>query len=217
MQHCSTLQNLLYHRGKMICASRRTVPVTPTPTPTPESPTPILICGDAKIDTSHNFVLHGYGDGKLHESDPLTRAQLATIIYRLLDDESIAKYRGGVSVFKDVLVNAWYTEYVTSINHAGIVCGIGSGKYSPNSNVTWAQIITVLIRFVEPQEYSLQHIRYSGWADQAIQTAVALGWIEDNAEFQPHAAISRGDLVKLEWDSSAIQIEKQATPTWEIA
>lgn len=86
-----------------------------------------------------------------------------------------------------------------------------------NSNVTWAQIITVLIRFVEPQEYSLQHIRYSGWADQAIQTAVALGWIEDNAESQPHAAISCGDLVKLEWDSSAIQIEKQATPTWEIA
>lgn len=174
-----------------------TVPVTPTPMPTPESPKPILICGDAKIDTSHTIVLHGYGDGKLHESDPLTRAQLATIIYRLLDDESIAKYDGGQSAFKDVPSNAWYTRYVTTIGSAGIVSGVGGGKYSPNSNVTWAQIITVLTRFVEPQKYSLQHIPYSGWSDQAIQTAVALGWIEDSAGFQPNNVISRGELVEL--------------------
>ena len=44
------------------------------------------------IDTTRTVVLLGYGDGLLHEDDPLTRAQLATIVFRLLDDASIARY-----------------------------------------------------------------------------------------------------------------------------
>ena len=50
---------------------------------------------------------------------------------------------------------------------------------------------------MEPQEYALQHIQYSGWAQGAIQTAVALGWIEDSADFTPAAVISRGQLEQL--------------------
>lgn len=173
-----------------------TMPTEPTAAPTIEPPKPTLICGDARIDTSRTVVLRGYGDGQLHEDEPLTRAQLATVIYRLLDDESIEKYSSGKFLFVDVPTNAWYTKYVRTISNAGIVHGIGEGRYSPNSNVTWSQIVTVLTRFVEPQEYSLQHIPYSGWANQAIQTAVALGWIEDSVEFQPNAVISRGDLVE---------------------
>lgn len=63
--------------------------------------------------------------------------------------------------------------------------------------MTWAQTITILSRFVEPQDYELQHIQYDGWAVDAVQTAVALGWIEDSAEFNPDAIISRGALVQL--------------------
>ena len=74
---------------------------------------------------------------------------------------------------------------------------MGNGKYDPNGTVTWAQIITILTRFVEPQEYTLQHIQYSGWAEQAIQTAVANGWIEDRADVAPDAVISRGQLEQL--------------------
>ena len=139
----------------------------------------------------------GYGDGLLHEDDPLTRAQLATIVYRLLDDDSIALYSNAELAFVDVAPGAWYAPYVQIINCAGIVQGVGGGNYAPNSLVTWAQIITVLSRFVEPQEYALQHIQYNGWAEQAIQTAVALEWIEDSADFAPDAIISRGELVQL--------------------
>ena len=63
--------------------------------------------------------------------------------------------------------------------------------------MTWAQVVMVLSRFVEPQEYALQHIQYDGWAQEAIQTAVALNWIEDRADFTPDAVISRGELVQL--------------------
>jgi hypothetical protein len=55
----------------------------------------------------------------------------------------------------------------------------------------------VLSRFVDKQECDLQNIQYSGWAVDAVKTAVALGWIEDSADFNPDAVISRGELVEL--------------------
>ena len=176
-------------------------PMRPTkpsePEPQPEL-APTLICNGAVIDTSRSVVLLGYGDGLLHEDDPLTRAQLATIVYRLLNDDSIAQYdTDGASHFNDVDADAWYYRYVQTINRAGIVLGVGEGNYAPNGLVTWAQTITILSRFVEAQDYELQHIQYDGWALDAVQTAVALGWIEDSAEFNPDAIISRGALVQL--------------------
>ena len=166
----------------------------------PDTPTPVkpqLSCNGAVIDTSRTFVLLGYGDGLLHEDDPLTRAQLATIIFRLLDDESIALYCNAQVAFADVAADAWYAPDVSVIQAAGIVNGVGDGKYDPNGTVTWAQIITILTRFVEPQKCTLQHIQYSGWAVQAIQTAVANSWIKDRADFTPDTIISRGQLEHL--------------------
>lgn len=172
-------------------------PDTDIQKPDEETPAPELACGDAIIDTSRSVVLAGYGDGQLHEEDPLTRAQLATIIYRLLTDESISHYGKGQAIFDDVSAGAWYYQAVTTIGHAGIVSGVGGGQYDSDGLVTWAQAITVLSRFVEQQECELKHIIYTGWARPFIETAVSLGWIEDNHEFVPDALIKRGELVSL--------------------
>lgn len=172
---------------------------TSKPTEQPDVPAqkPQLICNGAAIDASKTIVLFGYGDGQLHEADSLTRAQLATIIYRLLDAESIDLYSNTHLTFVDVTADAWYAPYVKVIQAAGIVNGVGNGKYDPNGTVTWAQILTILTRFVEMQEVELQHIQYDGWATPALKTAVALGWIEDSAAFRPDAVISRGELMQL--------------------
>ena len=183
---------------------RPSVTVKPTenskPQKQPDIPAPAkpqLVCNGAVIDTTRTVVLLGYGDGLLHVGEPLTRAQLATIIYRLLDNESIAKYGNAQVAFTDVASDAWYAPYVRVIQAAGIVNGVGNGKYDPDGTVTWSQILAILSRFVEPQDYTLQHIQYQGWAEQAIQTAVAYGWIEDSADFTPDAVISRGQLEQL--------------------
>lgn len=167
----------------------------PENNPTPAKPQ--LACNGAVIDTSRTVVLLGYGDGLLHEGDPLTRAQMATVIYRLLDDESIALYSNTQVAFTDVAADAWYAPYVRVIQAAGIVNGVGDGKYDPEGLLTWGQALTILSRFVEPQEYTLQHIQYSGWALQSIKTTVANGWIRDSVAFNPDAVISRGQLEQL--------------------
>ena len=63
--------------------------------------------------------------------------------------------------------------------------------------MTWAHILTVLTRFVTAQDYALQSIRYDGWALKSVKTAVALGWIEDTANFNPNAPITRGEFTDL--------------------
>lgn len=167
----------------------------PNDTLTPAKPQ--LVCNGAVIDASRTVVLLGYGDGLIHEDDPLTRAQLATIIYRLLDDDATAKYSNAELAFTDVAADAWYAPYVNVIQAAGIVNGVGDGKYDPEGLLTWGQTLTILSRFVEQKEYTLRYINYHGWAEQAIQTAVANGWIADRADFIPDAVISRGEQEQL--------------------
>ena len=171
---------------------RPTKPVEPGPQPAPS-----LICNNAVIDTSRSAKLQGYGDGLLHEDDSLSRAQMATIVYRLLDDESVAALSVPSSSFTDVDASAWYAPFVLTLADAGVVGGTGNGYFAPDSPTTWVQLLTVLGRFVERQECALQHIRYDGWARPAIETAVALGWIEDSAEIVPDDVITRGEAVEL--------------------
>lgn len=165
--------------------------------PKPTAPAPALVCGNAVLDTSRSVVLQGYGDGLLHLEDSLTRAQMATILYRLLDEKSIAAYETAEAAFTDVPADMWCSRYVSAIAKAGIVAGVGNGCFYPNDKLTWAQILTVLSRFTEPKACALQHIQYDGWAVEAVQTAVALGWIEDSADFAPNAIISRGEFMQL--------------------
>lgn len=173
-------------------------PVRPTKPVEPEpQPAPSLICNNAVIDTSRSAKLQGYGDGLLHEDDSLSRAQMATIVYRLLDDGSVAALSVPSSSFTDVDASAWYAPFVLTLADAGVVGGTGNGYFAPDSPTTWVQLLTVLGRFVERQECALQHIRYDGWARPAIETAVALGWIEDSAEIVPDDVITRGEAVEL--------------------
>ena len=174
--------------------SQQQINSTPAPRAVVKPP---LVCNGVILDTSQTVILQGYGDGLLHEDDPLTRAQLSTILYRLLDADTIARYSSTALTYADIPADAWYLPYVQTISNAGIVSGVGSGRFDPDGLVSWAQIISVLSRFVEPQEYTLQHISSDDWVKQPIQTSVALGWITDSADFVPNAVISRGDLVKL--------------------
>lgn len=159
-----------------------------------EDPAPSFVCGDAVIDTSRSVKLEGYTDGLLHLEDGLTRAQFMTILYRLLDEDTVERYENTDTIFADVAPDAWYCRYVSTIANAGIVCGTGDGNFDPEGILTWGHIVTILSRFVEPQEYQLQYIQYDGWAANSVETAVALGWITDHAAFNPDAPISRGEL-----------------------
>lgn len=174
--------------------SRPTTTTTAPVVPPTATPVRTLAYGNAVLDVSRSVALDGYSGGKA--DDYLTRAQLATIIYHLLDANTLAKYDTAQSTFADVPANASYSCHVATVTKAGIIDGVGNGCYNPNGRLTWAHALTVLTRFVKSENYTLQNIKYDGWAVKAVQTAVAHDWIRDRADFKPTASITLGEFVE---------------------
>lgn len=166
--------------------------------PTPVEPEITLSCNGAILDTSTPLALAGYGDGLLHEEDPLTRAQAAQLLYRLLTKESRETLYCTDNSFNDVVSTAWYNEAVSTIANAGIVVGYGE-SYHPDDYLTWAQLLIILSRFVEQEsDIVLERISVADhWAYHSIKTAVYHGWIEDTASFEPNKPITRGEAVSI--------------------
>lgn len=148
-----------------------------------------LTCGGAAMDTTQRLDLD-YMGGTAMLDKSLTRAEMAMLVYSLLDVDTITQDSDSGSAFVDVPPDAEYAPFVQLIASCGIVQGVGGGKYAPESAVTWQQIIVLLSRFVEAQDHTLQYIACESWAQDAMQTAVAYGWITDNAEFDATAEIT---------------------------
>ena len=156
-----------------------------------------LICGDAVLDTSKTAYLLGYGDGTLGEEDPITRAQMAQIIYRLLTEESRSLLHCEESGFTDVLSGAWHNEAISTIAKAGVVQGY-DGRYSPDGLLTRAELITILARFAESKDGESRFTDIGGhWAESSINAAVSMGWIEDGDLFFPDKPAARGETIDL--------------------
>ncbi len=152
--------------------------------------------GGATLDTAIPLVLLGYGDGQLHENDPVTRAQIVVLLYRSLTSDSKSAI-SDTSPFADIANGTWYYDAVTVLSSAGIING-GDGLFRPNDTLTYGQLIAILTRFVEPKEApmsdSLSYTEH--WAYGNIVTAVAYGWIDNAEEIEPDRPITRGEAVK---------------------
>ena len=172
----------------------------PAPAPAeqaqPEAAAPALSCGGAALDTSGRAFLAGYGDGVIGEDDPVTRAQIAQIIYRLMTDESREALQTTENSFEDVPNDAWYNLAVSTIARAGIVVGTGDG-FHPEGYITRAQLITIMARFIAPAEQGSSYADVTGhWAKGFIGTAEAAGWLTGGGDLHPNEYISRREVVE---------------------
>ena len=78
-------------------------------------------------------------------NDPMTRAMLVTVLWRL-DGKTAASKPGA---FVDVPANEWYTEAVAWAAESGIVNGMDATHFAPNDEVTREQIAAILFRYAE--------------------------------------------------------------------
>lgn len=169
-----------------------------TPNITTQKDETVKLCaGNAELDPDKPFVLAGYGDGQLHENDPITRAQFAVLLYRSLTDDSKAVLTGSTSVFTDVYKDSWYHDAVSVFSSVDVLNGC-NGFFRPNDNLTYGQFIAILTRFVDAKTASMPDVSYTAhWAYKNIMTAAAYGWIQDAASVQPDRIVMRGEVVEL--------------------
>lgn len=89
-----------------------------------------------------NNITSGTGGGKFSPDSKCTRAQIVTFLWKSAGSQS-----AGGSSFSDVSGNAYYNSAVSWAVENNITSGTGSGKFSPNSNCTRAQIVTFLYKY----------------------------------------------------------------------
>ncbi|MCD8036012.1 MAG: S-layer homology domain-containing protein, partial [Clostridiales bacterium] len=157
---------------------------------------------EIKLNTEEHFqYISGYPDGTVRPNANITRAEVATIFYRLLDDDTRNAYYSTYSTFDDVDSSQWYLKVVATLTNAGILHGdAGSNTFRPDDNITRAEFATVVSFFDEivyTDEDAFSDI--SGhWANLYINSAYQKGWVVGyNGRYNPDTAITRAEAITL--------------------
>ena len=107
-------------------------------------------------------VFKGYEDGSFNPKGDITRAEVATIIYRIVTGD-VADRQDGIyadyAKFKDVAANHWAAGYIGYCSNAGLIKGNGAGRFLPATTVNGYQALAMILRAMGyDQNLSLIHI-----------------------------------------------------------
>lgn len=149
----------------------------------------------------HFAYIVGREDGLIHPQSNITRAEVATIFYRLLKEDVRKEYESTVNSFSDVKEGQWHNTAISTIAKMGIVKGRGNGKYEPDAPITRAEFAAIAARF-DGGTYSGtdKFPDISGhWAAASINLAAESGWVQgdNNGKFRPNASITRAEAMTL--------------------
>ena len=131
----------------------------------------------------------------------ITRAEVATIYFRMLTDENRAANWNQVSGFSDVKSSAWYNNAISTLTKAGILKGYEDGTFQPDGYITRAEFATIAIRFfsgVYEGEDLFPDIK-GHWAEDYINNAANKGLVKgyEDGTFGPDRYITRAEAVTL--------------------
>lgn len=149
----------------------------------------------------HDAYICGYPDGTVKPERQITRAEVATIFYRLLQDEARENVWSRTNSYSDVASSAWYNSAVSTLTNAGILAGYEDGTFRPNAPITRAEFATIAARFYHAPEVTGDAFPdISGsWARVYINRAAALGLVRGypDGTFRPNTEITRAEVMEI--------------------
>lgn len=164
--------------------------------------------GSSKPDTApelnaqdHYAYIVGYEDDTVRPEGYLTRAEVATIFFRLLTDVSREQFWTTRSAYSDVNQEVWYNNAIATMTNAGILKGYEDGTFRPDTNITRAEFAAIASRFdSSAAETDSGFTDIAGhWAAAEISRAVSLGWIQgyEDGTFRPDQPITRAEVMTI--------------------
>ncbi len=169
----------------------------------PEIPEIPVISTPPVLNTEdHVAYIIGDDNGLVRPEDAITRAEVATIFFRLLTDESRAQYWCQSNTFTDVPAEEWYNNAVSTMAKAGVLTGDPDGCFRPNAAITRAEFAAVAARFSDAAyggAAGFVDVSADHWAAGSIALAEHLGWItgDPDGRFRPDEAITRAEAMTL--------------------
>ncbi len=156
--------------------------------------TPELEKGD------HSAYIIGYPDGTVRPEQRITRAEVATIFFRLLTDDAREENWSSTNNYNDVPEKQWYNNAVSTLSNMGIIKGYPDGSFKPNAPITRAEFAAIATRFSKStadEDASFTDVSKSFWASKEIAKAEKLGWIKGDGDgkFRPNDNIKRYEVM----------------------
>lgn len=158
--------------------------------------TPEALNGDNHFD----YVV-GYSDGLVHPERNITRAEVASIFFRLLKDDVRSENLTDQNTFTDVSADAWYNVAVSTMSDMDIVFGRTDYQFDPDAYITRAEFAAIAARF-DSDSYSGDDLFTDiegHWAADQINRAAEKGWITGypDGTFGPNRYITRAEAVTM--------------------
>ena len=142
-----------------------------------------------------NYVI-GYTDGTIRPGNNISRAEVATIFFRLLTDEAREQYTTTAGNFTDVKAGMWCNRAIATLTNMGIIKGYTDGTFRPNADITRAELATIIARFAKLDVNTKTFSDINGhWAQKSIELAAGNGWINGYTDgtFRPNKSIIRAE------------------------
>ena len=160
------------------------------------STVPDMLNGD-----DHYAYVVGYSDGTVRPNANISRAEVATIFFRLLKKEVRDGNLTTENIFADVTNGQWHNKAISTMAKLGIVKGRRADSFDPDASITRAEFAAICARFnTKPVENSGSFSDISGhWAENEIERAAAFGWISGypDGTFHPDARITRAEAMTM--------------------
>ena len=148
----------------------------------------------------HYAYIVGYPDSTVRPQNGITRAEVATIFFRLLTDETRDANSTKTNSHADVASGDWYNHAVSTLSAMGIVKG-SHGKFNPNAPITRAEFAAIAARFDDKANTATADFSDIGshWAKDEISAAANNGWINGYTDgtFRPNNHITRAEAMTL--------------------
>ena len=176
---------------------------TPGHSTQPEQPKVEIPDDDALgLNTDDHFAyIVGYGNGEVRPQNNITRAEVATIFFRLLTDDVRDENLTKTNRYSDVGATAWYNTAVSTLSSMGIITGYPDGTFRPNAAITRAEFAAIAARFDNDGDKTAAKFSdiATHWAKDEISIAYNNGWITGypDGTFGPQRDITRAETMTL--------------------
>ena len=154
-----------------------------------------------KLNTTDDYAYLTVGiDGNVNPDEQITRGEVATLLFRLLTEDSREAFWCKRNDFSDVPGTHAMNTAISTIANAGIINGYPDGTFRPDNTITRAEFASILSKFVDVAGEEVSFSDVSGhWAENVIADIAAAGWINgyEDGTFRPDGLITRAEAVKI--------------------
>lgn len=163
---------------------------------------------DAVNLLSNLGIITGYEDGTFRPDNTVTRAEAATMIVRMLNlDDEVEQ---GDTNFTDVAADSWASGYVNVAEANGIINGMGDGTFNPNGEVTYGQIVKMIVCALGYEPVALAHGGYNGGGYLYAGSAQVTGFTKGVAG-TANGAASRATVARLIYNALEVELMDQTS------